>query len=145
MADRTQSFDNHARFVFGYHVVAFGILCINLLWRIYALATAYSADNAFQLLLAVGLLPALLYSRVFPLTVQDRVIRLEMRLRLQHILPADLEPAIDRLTVGQLVSLRFASDAEMADLVRRVLADGIQDRKTIKQMVKDWQPDTLRV
>jgi hypothetical protein len=145
MADRPQSFENHARFVVGYHVVTFGILVVNLLWRIYAAATAFSAENAFQLLLAIGLLPLCLYARVFPLAAQDRVIRLEMQLRLRRVLPADLQPAIDRLDVGQLVALRFASDEELPDLIRRVLADGIHDRKAIKQMVKDWQPDHLRV
>jgi hypothetical protein len=145
MPDQPQSFENHARFVVGYHVVTFGILLINLLWRIYAATTAFSAENAFQLLLAVGLLPLCLYARIFALTVQDRVIRLEMQLRLRRVLPVDLQADIDRLDAGQMVGLRFASDAELPDLVRRVVADGIRDRKSIKRMVKDWQPDHLRV
>jgi hypothetical protein len=78
------------------------------------------------------------------LKVQDRVIRLEERLRYQRLLPADLQPRIDDFTVNQLVSLRFASDAELPALARKVLDDKIDDRKTIKQMIKVWRPDYLR-
>ena len=76
--------------------------------------------------------------------MQDRVIRLEMHLRLQRLLPADLQPSIPSLTAGQLVALRFASDAELPGLVRKVLDDKIGDRKAIKQMIQNWQPDNLR-
>jgi Family of unknown function (DUF6526) len=67
-----------------------------------------------------------------------------MQLRLQRLLPADLQPSISSLTVGQLVALRFASDAELPGLVRKVLGDKIEDRKAIKQMIQNWQPDHLR-
>jgi hypothetical protein len=77
-------------------------------------------------------------------TVQDRVIRLEMLLRMQQMLPVDLRPRIGEFTVGQLVALRFASDAELPDLARKVLQDKVTDRKAIKQLVRDWQPDHLR-
>ncbi len=76
--------------------------------------------------------------------VQDRVIRLEMRLRLAGLLPADLQARIQELTVDQLVSLRFASDAELPGLTRKVLDDKITDRKSIKKLVKDWQADWMR-
>ncbi len=78
------------------------------------------------------------------LKVQDRVIRLEERLRYQRLLPTDLQSRIDDFTVNQLVSLRFASDAELPGLARKVLDDKINDRKTIKQMIKVWKPDYLR-
>jgi hypothetical protein len=83
-------------------------------------------------------------ARVFALTVQDRVIRLEMRLRMKDVLPADLQPRILEFTPGQLVALRFASDGELPDLARAVLKDGIKDKKTIKQMITHWQADELR-
>jgi hypothetical protein len=76
--------------------------------------------------------------------VQDRVIRLEMRLRLAGVLPADLQARIPEFTVDQLVSLRFASDAELPGLARKVLDDKIADRKAIKQLIKEWQADYLR-
>ena len=76
--------------------------------------------------------------------MQDRVIRLEMRLRLEQVLPADLKPRIPQFTVNQLVSLRFASDAELPDLVRRVLDEKMNNRKSIKQLIKTWKADYLR-
>ena len=82
--------------------------------------------------------------RVQVLTVQDRVIRLEMRLRLRSALPADLLPHINTLSHKQLVALRFASDAELATLVREVLAGTLKTQKDIKSRVREWQADYLR-
>jgi hypothetical protein len=92
----------------------------------------------------VALLLLALYARTFALTVQDRVIRLEMQLRLQNLLPADLHPRIPEFTTSQLVALRFASDSELPDLARKVLAEKLSERKAIKQLIRDWQPDNLR-
>jgi len=78
------------------------------------------------------------------LTVQDRLIRLEMRLRLRQLLPPDLQPRINDLTHRQLVAMRFASDAELAELVREVLAGKLTTPKDIKLRVKNWQADWLR-
>ena len=83
-------------------------------------------------------------ARHFALRVQDRVIRLEMRLRLAQLLPADLRPRINELTPKQLVALRFASDEELPDLVRTVLVDRITDGRAIKKMIRNWQGDYLR-
>lgn len=141
---KPQGLENHAKFVPGYHIVAFGILVINLFWCIYGLVHAFSGQAAVSLLLAIALIMMLLYSRIFALTVQDRVIRLEMQLRLQQILPADLRPRIPEFEVAQLIALRFASDQELPELARKVLDEKIQDRKAIKKMVKNWQPDLLR-
>lgn len=87
----------------------------------------------------------LILVRTYATKLQDRIIRTEMRLRLEKILPEDLQGEIPRLSIKQLVGLRFASDGEMADLVRRVVAENIQDTKAIKQSVKDWQGDHYRV
>jgi hypothetical protein len=76
--------------------------------------------------------------------VQNRVIRLEERLRYERVLPADLKARIPELTLTQVVSLRFASDAELPTLARKVLDDKMTERKAIKQMVKSWRPDFLR-
>ena len=78
------------------------------------------------------------------LTVQNRVIRVEMRQRLNQCLPADLHNRIDDLTPGQLIALRFASDAELAELVRDVLAGKLANQRDIKMRVKSWQGDFLR-
>ncbi len=81
---------------------------------------------------------------MFALRVQDRVIRLEMRLRLRELLPLGLHPRIVDFTPSQLVAMRFASDAELSDLAVAVLRDHIHDKKVIKQMIKDWNADHLR-
>ena len=95
-------------------------------------------------LLALGLVVGFLTARMMALSVQDRVIRLEERLRYERMLPADMKPRIGEFTVEQLVSLRFASDAELPALARKVLDEKMTERKAIKQMVKSWKPDFLR-
>ena len=90
-----------------------------------------------------GLDRAGLYARVFALKAQDRVIRLEMRLRMKELLPPALQPRVNEFAPGQLVAMRFASDAELPDLARQVLDGNVQDKKTIKAMIKDWQADYL--
>ena len=75
--------------------------------------------------------------------MQDRVIRLEMRLRLLQLVPA-LARRLDEFTINQLCSLRFASDGELPALAEKVLAEKLDDRKAIKRMIRDWQPDLLR-
>lgn len=139
-----QNFENHAKFVPAYHIVAFGIFVINFFWRIYQLIHAPSGESAMGLLLSIGFLLIFFFARIFALTVQDRVIRLEMRLRMQQVLPGDMRAHTNEFSVGQLVALRFASDEELPELCRKVLDGKIEDRKLIKKMVKDWQPDYLR-
>lgn len=140
----SQNFNNHARMVPGFHYVALPILVLNLGGAIYRLIRGFSTDNAFEVALAVALVLVAFYARMFAMAVQDRVIRLEMALRLEKLLPADLRTRIGDLTVNQFVSLRFASDAELPALTRRVLDEKLNDRKTIKQLIKDWKADELR-
>ena len=102
-------------------------------------------EAAVSLLVAVALIIVFLFARVFAITVQDRVIRLEMKLRLQEVLPADLRDRAAELTVAQLVALRFASDVELPDLCRKVLDGNLTDQKAIKKAIRDWQGDFLRV
>ena len=141
---KPQNFENHAKTVPGYHIVTLGIFAINLVWCIYRVIRGFSAQAVIALLLAIAFILLAFYARIFALTVQDRVIRLEMRLRLQQVLPPDLRPRILELQTGQLVALRFASDRELPDLVRKVLDEQTTDRKAIKKMIADWQPDFLR-
>jgi hypothetical protein len=139
-----QNFANHRKIVPLYHVATFGILAINLIWRLVQLVRWTSWQALLDLLVAFALLGLFFYTRIFALTVQDRVIRLEMRLRLMGILPADLKGRIDELSRDQFVALRFASDAEMADLMREVLTNNITSRDEIKRRIKNWTPDHLR-
>jgi len=83
--------------------------------------------------------------RQYSLKMQDRIIRLEMRLRLQKLLPVDRHWEINGLTMSQLIALRFAGDEELPPLMRRVLDGNIQDRNTIKKMIKEWEADDCRI
>lgn len=139
-----QNFDNHVKFVPAFHVVVLGIFTINVGWSLYRIAHAFSAESVISLLLAIAFLLLAFYSRIFALTVQDRVIRLEMRLRMLQVLPAELRPRIPEFSVGQLAALRFAGDAELPALARKVLDEKLEDRKAIKKMIQNWQPDLLR-
>lgn len=146
MAEKTpQNLDNHGRMVPGYHYVATSFLMFFLVWSIARMVAAPSLDTAALLSAAIGLLLVGWYARAFPNRNQDRIIRLEERLRMQEILPAELRPRIREFTTEQLVALRFASDAELPELARRVLEEGITDRKAIKGLVKDWRADYQRV
>ncbi len=142
---QVQNFENHARIVPGFHYVTFGIFTVNLLWCLYRVVRDFSLASVIALLLAVAFLLLFFYARLFALTVQDRVIRLEMRLRLGQLLPEDQRARIDDFTVSQLVALRFASDEELPELARKVLAENLTDRKTVKRMIKNWKADYLRV
>lgn len=139
-----QSFENHARMVPGFHFFAMPILLINVLWSLYRMIRGFSGQSAFGFAVALALLLVAFYARMFANTVQDRVIRLEMAQRFEKLLPADLKPRVADLTVNQFVSLRFASDAELPELTRKVLDEKLNDRKTIKKLVKTWRPDELR-
>jgi uncharacterized protein DUF6526 len=143
--EKPQSLQNHTRLVPPFHMFVLPVLLINIGGTIRHLVKAgISFNSVFGVLMALALFLLAFYARVFALAVQDRVIRLEMRLRLAEILPAELRPRIPEFTAGQMVSLRFASDAELPALARKVLDDKLNDRKAIKQLIKDWQGDYLR-
>ena len=72
-----QNYDNHRKFVPGFHGVAFGILAINFFYSLYLVVTAFAVASVIALLLALGLIMVMLYARLFALGAQDRVIRLE--------------------------------------------------------------------
>jgi hypothetical protein len=140
-----QNFKHHARFVPAFHFFALPMLLINVGWSIYRWRAArFSIDGLESVLTAAAILLAVLFARMFALTVQDRVIRVEERLRYERVLPEELRWRADELTVNQFVSLRFASDDELPALMRKVLDDKVMKRKAIKQLVKNWRPDLLR-
>jgi hypothetical protein len=145
MADAVQSYKKHTRLLPAFHFFVIPVLLANLLNELRHLWSDPTWHFAFQAAFAAALLTAAFLSRTQALTVQDRLIRLEMRLRLRGILPPDLQSHIDTLTHRQLVALRFASDAEMAELVRDVLAGKLATSKDIKTRIKTWQGDWLRV
>lgn len=141
--DGDLNYGNHRILVPGYHFVLSAILVINLLFTLWKLFTDFSLDRGIAALVAVGLVLMFWYVRLFPLKAQDRVIRLEMLLRLQEVLPEDLRSRISELGRGQLIGLRFASDGELPGLVRDAL-DQKLGGEDIKKKIQSWQADTWR-
>jgi hypothetical protein len=141
---KSQTFENHVRVVPAYHMYVFGVFLVNFVWRLVQLKDGVTFASIMNVLLGAAFVLLFFYARTFPLTVQDRVIRLEMRLRLERLLPPDLRSRIPEFTVPQLVSMRFACDEELPALARQVLDEKLKDRKTIKRRIKTWQADFLR-
>jgi Family of unknown function (DUF6526) len=140
-----QNYGNHVKLVPLFHFFVLPVLLINVIGSIRHLVVTWFSWNALiGLLTAMALLMLALLARMFALKVQDRVIRLEERLRCERLLPADLKARIGEITPEQFVALRFASDGEFPGLVSKVLSDKINHRKAIKQMVKSWRADYLR-
>jgi hypothetical protein len=144
MAEQTQSYRNHARLFPLFHFFVLPVLFINALNQIRHVIQAPTLSTVWTMIVAFALLALALSARIMALTVQDRVIRLEMRQRLAQCLPPDLQARLGELTRGQLVALRFASDGELTDLVREVLAGKLASQKEIKMRIKNWQADWLR-
>ena len=146
MTDTTtaQTYANHRRFVPLYHYVASTLLLVNLVYAVWAAVRELSIERVVAVLTAVALVLVFWYTRAFALGVQDRAIRLEERLRLARLLPADLRTRLDEFSMDQLIGLRFASDTELPDLARRALAESL-DRETIKRAVRDWKADYQRI
>jgi hypothetical protein len=144
MAQTPQTYKNHARFFPLFHFFVAPVLMLNFLNAVRHLYLRPNASTGWALIVAAALVGLAFAARLMALKVQDRVIRLEMRLRMQQILPPDLCARLQDLTPAQLVALRFASDAELSDLVRDVLGGTLQTPKAIKERVRQWVPDHLR-
>jgi Family of unknown function (DUF6526) len=153
-----QNFSNHGKLVPAFHFFVIPVLVANVIWtivsafRIFAHATASTAISlsvlaylVLSILVSIALLVMAFLARIFALGVQDRVIRLEEKIRYERLLPDDLKPRIGEFTINQMVALRFACDAELPALARKVLDAKISERKAIKQMVQNWRPDYQRV
>ena len=145
MANQGQNFSNHTRFVPPFHYVALPILLVNFVSAVVGLFNGITFDASLHVLVAVALIIVALFARVFALKAQDRVIRLEMRLRMRELLPDDRQGRINDFTPTQMVSLRFAGDAELPELARKVLDENITKSTSIKKMITDWQGDYFRV
>jgi len=144
MAERVQTYKNHSRLLPPFHFFVLPVLLLNFLNEARKVWRYPSEGAALAAVVAAALLTLGLLARTQALAVQDRVIRLEMRLRLRQVLPQELHARINDLTPRQLVALRFACDAELADLVREILGGKLRTPKEIKLRVKTWQPDWLR-
>lgn len=139
-----QSYGNHRKFVPLYHYLAAGLVLIFFGTSIWRLIKQPSLGQTINLGMAAALILVFFYARATAMAVQDRVIRLEERLRLRDLAGSEVGGRIDEFTTVQLIGLRFASDAELPGLARKVLDESITDRNTIKKMVQDWRPDHAR-
>jgi Family of unknown function (DUF6526) len=144
MAQPEQNFKNHARFDPMFH----GFLSVGALIllgsTIYALVRQPDWWGVVRLLGVLWAIVLMFKTRLYALRVQDRLIRLEERLRLAQLLPESTRARIGELSEGQLIALRFASDGEVAGLVQQTL-DGKWDSKQIKPAIRNWRADTFRV
>ena len=139
-----QTFANHTRFDPPYHFFVIPVLAITVLVTIWNLIQNASFYSAWMVVVALALVVLALKCRLYALKVQTRVIRLEERLRLVTLLPESLSAKIPQLTEGQLVALRFASDAEVPGLVEKALAASLPNTE-IKKAIVNWRPDYFRV
>ena len=140
-----QNYSNHTKFVPAFHFFVLPVLVLNISWAVHRWKMSlWSVDGAISVLTSVALVIGFLFARLFALSVQDRVIRLEERLRCERLLPQDLQSRVAEFEPAQLVALRFASDAELPGLARKVLDEKLKDRKAIKRLIKAWRPDYLR-
>jgi hypothetical protein len=151
MAEKPQTFANHTRFDPLFHFFVIPIFAIAVIMSLIHFfnhlrrSGVHGNVHSFLIiLLAVALLVLVFKTRLYALKVQDRVIRLEERLRLMQLLQEPLRARIPELTEGQLVGLRFASDAEVPALVERALKERFSG-KDIKKSIKNWRPDDWRV
>lgn len=135
---------NHARSHASYHFVTLPALLLLLIWAIVNLVREPGSVTAMLLVLVMVMVIMNANLRMYPLKVQDRVIRLEERLRLATLLPEPLRGRSGEITERQLIALRFASDTELTPLVERVVNEKLTP-KQIKEAIREWRPDYWRV
>jgi len=139
-----QTYANHRRLEPLQHFILMPILLITWIAAIWTGIKHPNLHTIWMAVLGFALLMVAIQVRSYALKVQDRVIRLEETLRMQRLLPADLAGRLSELDPKQLVGLRFASDAELADRVREALDEHL-DGEAIKKRIQSWRPDTFRV
>jgi hypothetical protein len=139
-----QNLKNHARFDPAFHVVLLVVLVANLIFAIVHLWRHHDIHAGWFLVLSVAVFIAFFKLRSYPLKVQDRVIRLEERQRLQALAPAEWHTHIYRLTEDQLIGLRFAADDEVVALAKQALEHNL-NRKQIKERIRNWRADDWRI
>jgi len=141
---KEQNYSNHTALYPPFHYVVVPFLLVYAIRAIWLLVQTPNADHAWSAAFAFVVLLGAFTARGMALKVQDRVIRLEMRLRLASVLPQDQHEHIPSLTPRQLVGLRFASDPELPVLVSKVVSGELKDPKSIKKAVQNWEADHFR-
>jgi hypothetical protein len=144
MSNQPQSLKNHGRLDPPFHFVLFAVLVTNLVVAVVYSVHHIGFHSIWLVVLSIAAFVLYFKVRLYPLKVQDRVIRLEERLRLQALAPAEWHSQIYRLTEDQLIGLRFAADSEVVELAKQALEHNL-NRKQIKERIKDWRADDFRV
>jgi len=139
-----QNLKNHGRLDPPFHMILSLVLVVNLAIAVFYLAGHVSIFSEWLVVLSLAAFIPALRLRSYPIKVQDRVIRLEERLRLQALAPAEWHAQIYRLNEDQLIALRFAADDEVVELAKQALEHNLT-RKQIKERIKNWRPDNWRV
>ncbi len=145
MAERSpQTFSNHVRFDPPFHYFVLPVFAISWIVSVVFAVRHPGFVHIWIVIFNTALIVAVTKARLYALKVQDRVIRLEERLRLATLLPDSQRSQIVKLSEAQLIGLRFASDEEVSALVEQTLAANLE-RKDIKKLIKNWRPDYWRV
>ena len=141
---KPQSLANHVKFDPPFHFFVLPVLLVNIFVVAFLFFRSPGLGGAWIVLVSVALMVFAGRTRSFVTHLQDRIIRLEERLRLSSILQEPLRSRINELTDSQLIGLRFASDAELPALVQRTLDEKLS-RRDIKKAIVEWRPDYARV
>jgi hypothetical protein len=144
MTATVQSYANHRRVFPLYHLFALPVLIVNVVVMMVATVRHPSFWNLWLVVVALGLVGGMVANRASTLIVQNRVIGLEMRLRLATVLPVELCQRIPELHLKQLVGLRYAGDDELVGLVERCLRGELVTADAVKREVRHWRPDYVR-
>ena len=144
MSPTPQSYVNHRRFFPIFHYFAIPILLVNVVVSVIHAIRQPSAFTAWLVVLSLGLVAGILSGRASALIVQNRLIALEMRLRLATSLAPELRTRIPELHLRHLIGLRFAGDAELPGLVERCLRGELTTTDAVKRAVQDWRVDNIR-
>lgn len=144
MAVAPQDYRTHRRWDPAYHFFAATVLGVAFFVSLWQAIKAPSAWTIWQAFVAAAIVVIAWKARAFALKAQDRVIRLEERLRLASLLAEPLRARSLALTEEQLIGLRFASDAELPELVAAALDESLSG-EAIKKRIKAWRPDHFRV
>ena len=145
MATIPQSLANHTRWHAPFHYFVLPVMLINVIWSVVVFVKAPDRNSGWSIVVSLALLMLTFLVRLNPLKAQDRIIRLEERLRYKEVLSPALLPQTSELSPGQIIALRFAGDDELEELVSAVLAGKFTRNTEIKKAIKHWRADTFRV
>ena len=144
MTATPQNYANHRRFFSLYHYVALPIFLAHVLVTALIAVRQPSFLHLWSVVVAFGLVAAIVASRTSTIIVQNRLIGLEMRLRLATVLPVALCQRIPELHLKQLIGLRYAGDVELPALVERCLKGELTTADAVKREIRHWRPDYVR-